>query len=277
MNDQKLVEFIDRWSTAIGLSIQHMITNLFSRLLPLVSGGLFGVGVYHFWMAETNNAPLSATMAVITAGGIEAVGFMASHRAIKAYADNDDMALPIFFVAVYLIVGGGALWFTDVSTVYKITTTDVFILVGVNYALIGMDTVERKNGAAAGDELARVRALEDEDRKFARGMKRQAAADRKAVKLAKVDISPPVRKVSDRAIPVSDVTKQASGKLSSKRLGQVNKIYGHFTSGQHFTVAMVAEFLKVDKRTARRIVSAGVTHGYFSNPKRGQYIKTGVK
>jgi len=274
MRDEQLVKFARRWSTAIGLTIQYIITNLFSRLLPLVSGGLFGIGVYAFWMEETNAAALSVTMAVFTAGGVEAVGFMASHRAIKAYEEKRPLILPLAFVAIYLLVGGGALWFTDVALAHKIITTAVFLLVAVNYALIGMETLERKESAVERKAAARVDTLEDGQIEFERELKRQQAADRLAVKMAK--LAQPIAQSQTAltpAVTTVSTTLQSSDAVSAATLKHFKVLHG--IAGE-FTTAQARDALPLSAKGVGNVLQSAVAHKILDKKGRGIYKSNGT-
>jgi len=272
MRDEQLVKFARRWSTAIGLTIQYTITNLFSRLLPLVSGGLFGIGVYAFWMDETAAAMLSVTMAVFTAGGVEAVGFMASHRAIKSYEEKRPLILPLSFVAIYLIVGGGALWFTDVNTAHKIITTAVFLLVAVNYALIGMDSIERKESSIERKAAARVDTLEDDKIEFERELKRQQAADRLAVKMAKIaqPIAQPIAQSATKAQPI------AQSATHSAMWERACLLYSAHEDGRDLTPASARRTLTgVSGRTVSNVIRYSLGEGHIEQKAHGVYVVNG--
>ena len=269
--DEELVKFTRRWSTAIGLSIQYAITNLFSRLLPLVSGGLFGIGVYSFWMDETAAVILSATMAIFTAGGVEAVGFMASHRAIKAYEEKRPLALPLSFVAIYLLVGGGALWFTDAAIAHKIITTAVFLLVAVNYALIGMESMERKEAGAERKAAGRVDTLADAQIEFERELKRTAQANRQAVKMAKVSALP----ASTLTPSVSTVRNaaQSSDTVSAAMLAHFKVLHD---MGGEFETAQARAVLGLSPKMTGNALKAALQHGILDRKGRGIYISNGT-
>ena len=272
MRDEQLVKFARRWSTAIGLTIQYIITGLFSRLFTIVVGGFFGVNVYRIFQAEIGWHLLSVTMAVIAAFGVEAVGFMATHRAVKTYEQGKPMLIPLLFVAVYLLVSIGALMFADVSLAYRFVSIGIVVLIGINYALIGMETLERKESAVERKAAARVDTLEDGQIEFERELKRHQAADRLAVKMAKISATPSATPSANSApAPILP-----SNTLSTEMVSRLTEVYEAFAEGDIITTAEAGAVVGKSSRTMQKVMMAGVDAGVFNNPKRGQYIKNGV-
>ncbi len=279
--DKRLIAFVGRWSTAVGLSIQFSITNLFSRMLPLVGGGLFGIGIYEIY-APLAGVPVAVAMAVITAGGIEAVGFMASKRAIQAHADGKPLLLPVTFVAMYLLIGGGALWFTDAAAEYKMMTTAVFLMVAILYALIGMETIERAENKTAVNDLERQRELEDEARARVlvledraldekRADKEANRANKQAAKMASLNGSAVT--VSPSAVTIKRTPPQSSSAVSEAYLRHFTALHG--MAGE-FTTAQARSALGLSDKGTGNVLREAVSSGVLNKQGRGVYVANGV-
>lgn len=144
--------------------------------------------------------------------------------------------------------------------------------------------------------VARQEKIEDQERRFnmiqkdkTAKAKRTRLAQAAAVKAQSQTGAKPVydqgKRPSTSTVRPDDVGDGGQSQSSSVRLTPVRKaqwttIYGHLDSGQVLTNAGIMDMLGVTQRTASRIMSVGIEHGFvddnFDGRGHGEYIKNGT-
>jgi len=140
--------------------------------------------------------------------------------------------------------------------------------------------------------VARQEKIEDQERRFNMIQKDKTAKAKRtrlAVKAQARTGAEPVygqdKRPSTSTVRPDDVGDGGQSKSSSVRLTPVRRaqwttIYGHLDNGQVLTNAGIMDMLGVTQRTASRIMSVGIEHGFvddnFDGRGHGEYIKNGT-
>lgn len=189
---------------------------------------------------------LSIGMGILAAVGMEAVGFNATHHAIENRLEDKPNGLAIGFVATYLLVGGGALWFTDVEITHKVLTSAMFAIVAVNYGLIGIAEIQRMEQRAKERDDARQAELESIERQ-----RQQNREDEERQRKQRIEDEARQRQWQieddERAFMQDERAKQAERKheINRAKAHKTTRATGHPTGVTHGLSSKRAEQLKI--------------------------------
>jgi hypothetical protein len=200
MDKMKQVErFFDAFFEMNGNIALSFIRRLAPFAVPAAPAFFFAHAVYTAVVLMTANVSLAVFIGLIAAAGLESVGILSAHVAVKFYTaqEHDRAGLAAGIAAFYLLVGIGGIWLLE-STARdaKITGTVMFLIAGAVYLLIGL--LDDARARQDKDEAAAKFALEQKakDKETAREIKRQKAMAQPA-KSAATERAAPVTSSAD--------------------------------------------------------------------------------
>lgn len=188
---------------------------------------------------------LAIIAGVFTGVGFETIGIVAGHRAVNFYSKQDQRwVIAALSLLAYIVIG---VWEMHSIPFARF----VPILSGLVYVLAGLQSEAETEAAKDDNQAAWEREQAAKDKELERELKRQAQADKTAVRLAEVE--------------AKTVTKPAvtSGQMS----GQLPSDYRLLTSEQKdvvngLTSGELAEMAAISDRTARRWKEKVAANGY---------------
>ena len=188
---------------------------------------------------------LAIIAGVFTGVGFETIGIVAGHRAVNFYSKQDQRwVIAALSLLAYIVIG---VWEMHSIPFARF----VPILSGLVYVLAGLQSEAETEAAKDDSQAAWEREQAAKDKELERELKRQAQADKTAVRLAEVE--------------AKTVTKPAvtSGQMS----GQLPSDYRLLTSEQKdvvngLTSGELAEMAAISDRTARRWKEKVAANGY---------------
>jgi hypothetical protein len=179
MNRMKQIEgWFDAFFEMNGNIALSFIRRLAPFAVPAAPAFFFAHAVYTGVVLMTGNVSLAVFIGLIAAAGLESVGILSAHVAVKFYTarEHDRAGLAAGIAAFYLLVGIGGIWLLE-STARdaKITGTVMFLIAGAVYLLIGLldDARARQDKDEAAGAFALAQKAKDRD--LAREIKRQKA------------------------------------------------------------------------------------------------------
>jgi len=188
---------------------------------------------------------LAIIAGVFTGVGFETIGIVAGHRAVNFYSKQDRRwVIAAVSLLAYIVIG---VWEMHSIPFARF----VPILSGLVYVLAGLQSEAETEAAKDDSQAAWEREQAAKDKDLERELKRQAQADKTAVKLAEVEA---------KAVTKPAVT---SGQMS----GQLPSDYRLLTSEQKdvvngLTSGELAEMAAISDRTARRWKEKVAANGY---------------
>lgn len=188
---------------------------------------------------------LAIIAGVFTGVGFETIGIVAGHRAVNFYSKQDQRwVIAALSLLAYIVIGVWEMYLIPFARF-------VPILSGLVYVLAGLQSEAETEAAKDDNQAAWEREQAAKDKELERELKRQAQADKTAVRLAEVE--------------AKTVTKPAvtSGQMS----GQLPSDYRLLTSEQKdvvngLTSGELAEMAAISDRTARRWKEKVAANGY---------------
>jgi O6-methylguanine-DNA--protein-cysteine methyltransferase len=250
MDKMKQVEkFFDAFFEMNGNIALSFIRRLAPFAVPAAPAFFFAHAVYTAVVLMTGNVSLAVFIGLIAAAGLESVGILSAHVAVKFYTaqEHDRAGLAAGIAAFYLLVGIGGIWLLE-STARdaKITGTVMFLIAGAVYLLIGL--LDDARARQDKDEAAAKFALEQKarDRETAREIKRQKAM------AAKVAPQPPA--TAKEVAPVAPELTPAQ-----------QRVYSAIKAQPDATYSEVAAQLGVSRQYVGKV--AGQLNGHLNGHK----------
>lgn len=192
--------------------IYRYITWLAMAAMPAAAAINFGDAAYD---ALLTRVPVELAIAggFATGIGFEALGFLAGHRAVAFYSQDDPRwKLTAVVMFVYVAIGMGEMITIPFARF-------VPLLAGMVYVLAGLQNQAEKEQVEQADKTAWELEQAAKDKELERELKRQKQADLTAVKLAKLE----TKKVAPAK--VSQVISQNGSQRSQKKPAESVKHY----------------------------------------------------
>ena len=168
--------FFDSFFETIGNIIISFIRRVAPFAVPAAPAYFFG----HAVATAVTTDSIAVFVGVVAALGLESAGILAAHHAVKFYGIGEQGRghVAAGLAGLYLVIGIAAIWFLDTNANAQVVGTAMFLIAGIVYLLIGLETDSRARDEArakAAKETAENLRLQLEEREQTRLDQQQQA------------------------------------------------------------------------------------------------------